>query len=81
MKEDDMEILGEGTEIIQRLLRVLEEGTRECGMKVNAGKTKMMQVNSEEDTVIRVGQGRIERVKKYRYLETILTEDWKRQKI
>lgn len=46
-------------------------------MKKNMGKTKVTEINSKDNIGIRITGGRIEKVKKYKCLETMLTEDCK----
>lgn len=74
---DDMVIVSKDTPTLQRLIGLLEKGMEGYGMKINVKKTKIMRVNEPEDMTVITKHGKIEQVKKYRYLGTLLTEDWR----
>ena len=54
---DDMIILAEDIQSLQRFLKALEEGMEEYGMKINLGKTKVMLVNCTDHTNVRINEG------------------------
>jgi ribosomal protein S10 len=77
---DDMAILAEDQEDLETSVKKLEEACKTYGMKINAKKTKVMNVGSEKDMVIRVGGVRMEQVNSFKYLGSFLTEDWRCEK-
>jgi len=77
---DDLVLLAESKEDLQRMLDELHEWTQECDMSVNNAKTKVVHFRRgpsipRTETVFRLGEYvEIELVDKYRYLGLVLTE-------
>ena len=74
---DDMVLVAENSQTLQGLVTLLENGMEDYSMKINVKKTKVMVVNNEENVMIRAKDGIIERVKRYRYLGSLITDDWR----
>jgi len=74
---DDMVLMADNMQALQRLITILEKGMEPYGMRINARKTKVMGVNVEEVGEIRAGAGVLERVDSYQYLGTSVTKDWR----
>jgi exonuclease III len=77
---DDMAVLAEDQEDLEISIKRLEEACKAYGMKVNAKKTKAMSVGSEEDIVLHIDGVRVEQVSSFKYLGSLLTEDWRCEK-
>src|SRR5437867_11547609 len=67
-----------GTEMgLQRLMNKLNDTAKNFSMKINVQKTKTMEVRWDEGGVVNitVDGKRIEQVKSFKYLGSIITED------
>jgi Reverse transcriptase (RNA-dependent DNA polymerase) len=64
---DDMAVLAEDPKNLEISIKMLEEACKAYGMKVNAKKTKVMSVRSEEDIVLHIGDVRVEQVSSFKY--------------
>src|SRR6266576_382167 len=70
---DDMVLIDESKEKMQKMLDRLERKCREYGMKINVRKTKVMRIGDKEDVKLKVNGKNIQQVMEYRYLGTRLT--------
>src|SRR6266576_1795586 len=73
---DDMVLIDESKEKMQKMLNRLERKCREYGMKINVGKTKVMRIGDKEGVKLKVNGKNIQQVMEYRYLGTRLTCKW-----
>lgn len=78
---DDIDIVGNSTLDIKSTLNEFEKGAGSIGLKINEEKTKYMYTTRNEQHRDRLGQNitmddyNFERVKKFKYLGTTLTEN------
>lgn len=76
---DDMVLMAEGEEELERLVRKVKEYCDEWRLQVNVSKTKVMVVSRNGGKVARVmyGEEELECVNKYPYLGTLFSSDGK----
>jgi hypothetical protein len=74
---DDMVLMADGVEELERLVRKVKEYCESWHLEVNVGKTKVMVVSKDGTEVaqVRYGQEELECVSKYPYLGTLFTAD------
>ena len=74
---DDIAVLADSEDKLRRGMERMVKIFEEYGMKINFGKTKMMIVSKEEekDGDFNINGNVIERVKRFRYLGSIITQD------
>jgi exonuclease III len=77
---DDMAVLAEDQKGLEISIKMLEEACKAYGMKVNAKKTKVMSVRSEEKIELHIDGVRVDQVNSFKYLGSFLTEDWRCEK-
>jgi hypothetical protein len=74
---DDVNLLGDSVNIIKENSETLLEASRDIGLEINAGKTKYMIMslhpNSGHNQNIRIANESFEKVAKFKYLGTTLT--------
>ncbi len=76
---DDQGMVSSSEAGLQRLMDSLNETAKKYDMKINIKKTKVMVVSKKEGEVVNIrleGQ-RIEQVKKFKYLGSVIAEDGK----
>lgn len=66
---DDMVILANDTRVLQKIKVKLE---KECGIKINVGKTNVTRINNNTNVTVIVRKRKLQ-VQKYRKLGSILT--------
>jgi hypothetical protein len=75
---DDVNVVEENIDIIQRNTKALLEATKEVGLEVNPEKTKYMLVSrcskAEQKQSIKRANRSFESVAKFKYLRTTLTD-------
>src|SRR5207249_2780572 len=79
---DDQGMVSSSEAGLQRLMDSLNETAKKYDMKINIKKTKVMVVSRKEGEVvskkeIRLEGQRIEQVKKFKYLGSVIAEDGK----
>ena len=73
---DDIDLIEESCDMLQKSVRILDEAGNDAGLRINIGKTKTMVFGSEDiDGEIKVGNQVIENVKEFVYLGSLLTWD------
>jgi hypothetical protein len=74
---DDVNLLGDSVNTIKEITRTLLEVSRDVGLEINAEKTKYMIMsqhqNSGQNQNIKIANESLEKVAKFRYLETTPT--------
>uniref|UniRef100_A0A8D8UAM4 Craniofacial development protein 2 n=1 Tax=Cacopsylla melanoneura TaxID=428564 RepID=A0A8D8UAM4_9HEMI len=66
---DDQAVLAESIVDLQRMVENIKEAGKKYGMKINAGKTKVMKIGREEERMNVVLEGQtLEQVEHFRYL-------------
>jgi hypothetical protein len=75
---DDVNIVGESTDTIQRNTKALLDASKEVGLEVNPDKTKYTLVSecqkAGQRQSIKIGNRSFESVAKFKYLGTTLTD-------
>src|SRR6218665_686798 len=73
---DGIDLIEESCETLQDSVRVLNDAGNRAGLKINIGKTKTMVFGREEmANEINVGDQKVENVKEFVYLGSLLTWD------
>lgn len=74
---DDTVIIADKLDDLQRVMNRILRHSGEYGLSLNIRKTKFMKISKNNNTneILMVGGQQIERVKKYTYLGTIITEN------
>jgi hypothetical protein len=74
---DDVNMLGESIQTVQRNTAAIVPTCKEIGLEVNAEKTKYMVMSQEQNAGqnhnIKIGNKSLERVEQFKYLGTTLT--------
>jgi hypothetical protein len=74
---DDVNLLGDSINTIKESSEFLSEASRDVGLEINAEKTKYMVIsrhlNSGQNQNVRIANESFEKVEKFKYLETTLT--------
>jgi hypothetical protein len=75
---DDVNIVGENTDTIQRIMKALLDASKKVGLEVSPEKTKYMLVSrcqkAGQRQSIKIGKRSFESVAKFKYLGTTLTD-------
>jgi hypothetical protein len=77
MFADDLVMMAESQEDLQRLTDVLSDWCRENELEVNVSKTKVMVVGKASKAQVQLSGQRVEVVKVYKYLGLMLSRDLK----
>jgi hypothetical protein len=74
---DDVNLLGDNIDIINKSTETLIDASKEVGLEVNVKKTKYMLVsrdhNAGQTREIKIGNRSFENVSQFKYLETTVT--------
>lgn len=75
---DDAIVFADTQEGLQALMDKVVEVSKRYGLEMNVNKTKLLVVSKEQinNAHIKINNVRIERVKQYTYLGTIINENW-----
>ena len=73
---DDLILCGESEEDLKVMVGLFAEVCRRRGLKVNAGKSKLMVLNEEEglECEVHVAGNRLEHISEFKYLGYVLDE-------
>ena len=69
---DDLALLSHSHEQMQRKTTSLEETSAQVGLKINEGKTKILKLNSNNTSSVKVGDRDLEEVEEFTYLGSIV---------
>ena len=72
---DDIALIAESSEDLQQLTDKLEENAAKVGLRINAGKTKSMQINCQTDMNLQLNGQSIEEVEYFTYLGSTIAAD------
>ena len=74
---DDQAMVANSNAGLQRIIDNLNKTSEEYGMKINLKKTKVMRISKREGSkiTIKIGGEKLEQVKQFSYLGSIITED------
>lgn len=75
---DDTMVMADSLEGLQRLMNRITQYSQQYGLNINVQKTKLMIISKKsiKGAHLYINNNRIERVKQYSYLGTIINEQW-----
>ena len=78
---DDIVLVAESKEELQRVVRLLEEQCIKYGLVINKDKTKSMKIGRQREVLdIQLTEGEVEQVSEFKYLGVYFTEDGKMER-
>ena len=77
---DDMVVIAEDPETLNRMMKKINDVCERYGMKVNKAKTKTMKIGSEERIQLEIDGVEIEQVDRFKYLGSVVESGWKCEK-
>jgi len=73
---DDIVLIAQSPQALQRLLDKVEAVSREYGLEINTKKTKVMTITPQKEQIAIIYQGKkLEQVETFKYLGAIITEN------
>ena len=77
---DDMILLAENKEDLEEMIKQMEKTEQVYELRINTSKTKIMKIGKPENWNITTKKVSLEKVQRYKYLGTEITDDWKTEK-
>ncbi|GFO08712.1 endonuclease-reverse transcriptase [Plakobranchus ocellatus] len=77
---DDTVLIAENKEDLQKLLNIVEEGSRKKGLELNSKKTEVMVISRKQESPkcdIFINEVKLKQTEKFKYLGTIISNDGK----
>ena len=71
---DDLALLSRHLQDLQDRIESLEEVAKQVGLKIGRKKTKVMSINTKQDTPIAIGGSQVEDVKEFVYLGSKISQ-------
>jgi len=72
---DDIVLLSQTYRHIQAKTHAVQSNAQKLGLNINAGKTKLMRINTKSNETVKMGSDSIEDVESFTYLGTKITKD------